>query len=344
MSRRVSAIVVNHRSAAECGECVRSLRSAFEREGIEGEVVLVDCGSGPDETARLSELRADVFLPLPENRGYSGGVNAGLARASGERLLLCNADVALLPGALPALLAAIEAPSVGAAAPLAVWDEAGRLRLPAGDPPRFLSGLAPRLSDRRFAALARRTLSLWESGGPARHLVGAVLAARRDVFDRVGRFDERFPFEYEETEWEDRVRRAGYALQFVPGARVRHRWAVSASRNPDTARRRDASRRLYRERRWGPLGRRLLEWADARPAPVPAVRPLASPAVAARRGAWLALSTNPSCFPFAGTPLSEDFRLPEDVERRLPPASWYLRVFRETDGRPLETFRWDKAA
>jgi hypothetical protein len=61
----------------------------------------------------------------------------------------------------------------------------------------------------RFAPFARRTLALWERGGEARRLVGAVLAARREVFDRVGGFDEKYPFEYEETDWEIRVRRAG---------------------------------------------------------------------------------------------------------------------------------------
>jgi GT2 family glycosyltransferase len=94
----VSAIIVNHRSAAESADCVASLRRAFAGEGVGGEIVLVDCGSGPEEVARLSAIAADVFLPLPENRGYSGGINAGLARARGARLVLSNADVVFEPG------------------------------------------------------------------------------------------------------------------------------------------------------------------------------------------------------------------------------------------------------
>jgi GT2 family glycosyltransferase len=277
-------------------------------------------------------------------------LNAGLARARATRILLVNADVVVLPGALSALLDAVDPPSVGAAAPLAFWDADSRLRLPAGDPPRFLVEFArgfrgpDAASERRFASLARETLRLWQAGGTTRHLVGALLATRRDVLDRVGRLDERFPFEYEETEWEDRVRRAGLELRFTPRARVRHRWGVSSSRNSETPGRREASRRLYRELRWGRAGRRLLEWADARPAVLPASRPVAVPEVAARAGAWLAFSPNPSCFPFAGTPLSADFRLPEEIERTLPRGAWYLRVFRESDGQPLETLRWEAAA
>ena len=342
-----SAIVVNHRSAAEAAECVRSLREAFARESVAGEIVLVDCDSGPQEVRALEALPADVRVFLPENRGYSGGVNAGLARARAPRLCLANADVVFLPGAVTALIAALEDPAVGAAAPLCLWDSEGRLKLPAELPRGFWSTLAERhtgcfaaLDERRFAAFARRTLALWEAGGDAKHLVGAVLATRRDVVDKVGAFDERFLFEYEETEWEDRVRAAGLRLRFVAEARVRHLFARSASRNPDTERRRSASRRLYETQRYGRMGRALLEWS-AGGASGNRAAAVEEPVLDARSEAWAAVSTNPSLIPFAGRPLAEEFRLPEDVLASLRPGPVYLRAFGR-DGRTLETRVWEK--
>ncbi len=56
----------------------------------------------------------------------------------------------------------------------------------------------------------------------------------------------------------------------------------------------------------------------------------------------MAVSTNPSLVPFAGAPLSADFRLPPDVLGSLPSGPVYLRAFRELDGRPLETVVWEK--
>ena len=339
MTPRVSVVVVSHRSAGEAAACAESLRGAFAREGIGGEIVLVDCASGDDEVRALRRIGADAEVFLDENRGYSGGANAGLARARADRLVLSNADVVFLPGALTALLAALEDRSVGAAAPLCLWDAGERLLLP----PDSASGFFGELGKRHFAPFARRALALWRRGGDSAHLPGAVLAARRDVFDRVGRFDERFLFEYEETEWEDRVREAGLRLRFVPEARVRHLYARSSGRNPDTERRRAVSRRLYRERRWGRVGRALLERAAARPPRAPEATAIAEPAIPARAGAWLAVSTNPSLVPFAGTTLDRDFRLPADVLDSLPPGPVWLRVFRESNGRPLETFVWQKA-
>ena len=344
----VSAIVVNHRSAAEARDCVMSLRDAFGRERVSGEIVLVDCDSGPEEVRVLETLPADARIFLSENRGYSGGVNAGLARARSARLLIANADVVFLPGAVESLLGEIEDVRVGAAAPLCLWDVTGRLKLPADSAMGFWGELAESYGGRfaaldewRFAGFARRTLCLWERGGVAVHLVGAVLATRRDVMERVGAFDERFLFEYEETEWEDRVRAAGLQLRFTPDARVRHLFARSAARNPDAERRRAVSRRLYRETRYGRIGRAILErQKPARPSPrFPAIE---EPAIPARAGAWLAVSTNPSVIPFAGASLSEDFRLPQEVLATLRPGPLYLRVF-QGDGRPLQTRVWEKA-
>jgi GT2 family glycosyltransferase len=336
MTPSASAIVVNHRSAPEAAACVATLREAFAREKMEGEIVLVDCGSGEEEVRALSGLSADTNVFLPDNRGYSGGVNAGLARARSARLLIANADVVFHSGAVSALLAHIEDPRIGAAAPLCLWDADGRLRLPAESPTRFRA----QLGRERFAPFARRQIALWEKGGDAEHLSGAVLAARRDVFDRVGRFDERFLFEWEETEWEERVRLAGFLLRFVPEARVRHLYARSAGRNPETERRRAVSRRLYRERRWGRLGRSILERA---PQPYrDGFARSAEPGLPARAGAWAAVSTNASLVPFAGAPLDTPLRLPEEVLASLPPGPVYLRTFSAADGEPLETAVWEK--
>jgi hypothetical protein len=168
-----------------------------------------------------------------------------------------------------------------------------------------------------------------------------VLAARRDVFDRVGRFDERFPFEYEETEWEQRVTAAGMRLVVAPRASVRHLWARSSSRNPEAGARRAASERTYRQRRYGRWGRALLDRIRA-PAGPPMPR-LQRPQAEASPGHFLAISPNPSRVPFAAAELDRDFELPREIAEELPPGNWRFTRFREADGRPIETRVWEKA-
>ncbi|PYQ36100.1 MAG: hypothetical protein DMF55_05810 [Acidobacteria bacterium] len=349
MKPEISAVVVSHRTSSEAIDCVASLREALRAEAIAGEVILVDCGSGEEEARRLRDAGADRLIPLPDNRGYSGGLNAGLARARAPLLLLSNADVVFSPGSLRFLLEAAARPAVGAAGPLCTWDGSGRLRLPPGFAPGFArdflqlsAGRFPRLERRRFAAFARECLELWREGGSVRHLTGAVLAARRDVLDRVGRFDERFLLEYEETEWEDRVLAAGFELRYEPRARVRHLYARSSLGSTDSAGRRRASRDLYVRRRYGRFGARLLDAAGRLARPV-IVERMDEPRAARREGAWIAISPNPSLLPFVGAPLDEDFQLPPETLASLPTGAFF-RTFRACDGEPLSTFRWEKAA
>ena len=352
MTPDLTAIVVNFRSAQQAARCAATLREGFSQDGIRGEIVLVDCGSGPEEQRKLEPVSADVRVLLPENRGYSGGLNAGLARARGRCLLLSNADVEYRAGALSALLETAFEKRTGAAAPRLEWDSAGRLLLPPGFDPGFWTEIALRggrgseESDaRRFAAFARDAVRLWTHGGAARHLSGAVLAARREVFDRAGRFDERFPFEYEETEWEGRVRRCGFELRLVPVARVRHLWGSSAVPDPETSRRREVSRRVFREDRYGTVGRKILERAERRPAKraLPALARLAEPELPARPGAWLAISPHASGFPFAGTHLSTPFRVEDELRMAMPRGTWFWTVFSPDNGRPIERYVREEA-
>jgi len=329
----VAAIVVSHRSAREAARAIASLRLGFAETGVSGEVLLVDCGSGPDELPRLREAGSDRLLAI-DNRGYSGGVNAGVAAARARMFLFCNADVELEPGALGPLLEAAGRPDVGAASPVQHADAEGRILLPSGFGAGFARDLAQAVggrwgADRRFARHAARQWRLWHEGGETGDLTGSLLAVRRQVVDRVGRLDERFPFEYEETEWEERVRRARLSLRVVSQSRARHAAGTSAARNPETVIRRRASRREYRARRYGRIGSAFLAWAERGSSP-PGATP--APAVFEARGRdfAVAVSPNPSLLPFAAAGLEREVSAESLVSAAGGPL--YARVFRVRDG------------
>lgn len=340
--RDVAAIVVNHRSAAEAARAIASLRRGFRETGVSGEVLLVDCGSGPEEVPRLREAGSDRLIAI-DNRGYSGGVNAGIAAAQARVLLFCNADVELEPGALGPLLAAAGRPEVGAASPVQHADPEGRILLPSGFGAGFARDLAQAAggrwgADSRFARHAARQWRLWHEGGETDDLTGSLLAVRRQVVDRVGRFDERFPFEFEETEWEDRVRSARLTLRVVSEARARHAAGTSAARNPETASRRRASRRVYRRRRYGRIGSAFLAWAERR-STRPAVPAAPSFFEARGREYAVAVSPNPSLLPFAAAVLESGIAAGSLASAAGAPL--YARVFRVRDGMPERVFRID---
>jgi GT2 family glycosyltransferase len=334
----LSAIVVNHRSVRLCEAAVASLRARFAEEAISGEILVVDCASGAEEQRALSSVGADQLITLPDNRGYSGGLNAGLASARSRRLLLCNADVEFLPGCLGPLLAAVQDGRVGAAAPVQFGDRERRVFLPTGLGSSFLldwrqarSGRPGAFERRRFARRARGQWALWQNGGATRYLAGSILMTRADVLEEAGKFDESFPFEYEETEWEDRLRAAGFALRVVARSRALHHHGSSSAVSPGAEGRAAASRAAYRRRRYGRAGGAILDWAESHSSRAAFAR-YGHEEIPARPGYALAASTNPSVLPFAGVSLESPVKLSALFAAAAP--RLYLRTFRTSDGEP----------
>ena len=59
--------------------------------------------------------------------------------------------------------------------------------------------------------------------------MGAAMLVRRDAFDRVGGFDERYFLYWEDADLCRRLRGAGWSTRFVPGARVHQPGGASAT-------------------------------------------------------------------------------------------------------------------
>ena len=232
----LTTIVVAHDSGAGLRACLASVQREVDREGLAGEVVLVDNASRdgvPQELA--SELDRIRLVTNPRNRGFGAAVNQGYQLAEGRRILLLNPDAELCEGALAHLMAALdEAPVAGLAAPALVLPDGTRQRSP-----RRFYDLA--------AVLARRTRFGRSAAGrraAGRHLMtdapveagdvdwvtGAAMLLDRDAIGAAGPFDGRYFLYFEDVDLCRRLRAQGRAVRFEPAARVRHRFGRGSRR------------------------------------------------------------------------------------------------------------------
>jgi GT2 family glycosyltransferase len=155
-------------------------------------------------------------LRLPENRGFAGGMNAGLERllADGcDRILLLNSDAVLESNALRLLADALDDPALAAVGPLVLRARDGRVESRG-------ASLDLRWGRVRLEGHGEEP---GEGGGhvPVDALSGAAIMLSRAAVERVGLLDEEYFFSFEEMDWCVRARRAGYALAVVPRARAR---------------------------------------------------------------------------------------------------------------------------
>lgn len=269
----VSLVVVAHRSSGVLPAAVGSFRAEAEGLGIAGEVVVVDHSEDPAEAARLAGCRPDLLLARP-NRGYAAGINAGVAAARGEVLLLGNPDVVLRPGALGGLLAALGSG----------WDVAGPqfelagFRFPPADPQgpgeelrRWRASRSPRAWRRFFRGELARWRRVWDGERPVAvpALSGALLAVPAAAAARIGPWDEGFFLYFEETDWLRRARAAGFQLAVATAARAEHAWghAADPAAHGGTFTR---SRTRYLAKHFGPLGRAAARLTSRKGSPLPA--------------------------------------------------------------------------
>lgn len=114
---RASIIIVLYNGAFFIRQCLQSI---LETLPSAVEVLVVDNAStdaGPAMVA--AEFPQVKLLPLSSNRGYAGGINAGLKSAAGQYIVALNMDIRVTPGWLDALLEVLEErPDVGAVTPL----------------------------------------------------------------------------------------------------------------------------------------------------------------------------------------------------------------------------------
>jgi GT2 family glycosyltransferase len=223
-----AAVIVHYRSPELTNACLRALPAASGT--VDLETIVIDNGSGDLSADEIVPQDAETRLvSLPENRGFAAGVNAGFAQSTAPIVVLLNPDTLPEPGSIALLVEHLRAgPAAGVAAPLLVNSDgtiqrSAHRRFP-GLLTTFLTFCAP--CSYLVAWLPRHPHELTEAeslrGGPVEHVTGAALAVRRAAYADAGPFDEAFFLYLEETEWQRRVRRAGWRIDLVPTARVMH--------------------------------------------------------------------------------------------------------------------------
>jgi GT2 family glycosyltransferase len=223
----LSVIIVAWNSAPWIEPCLSSLM--VDLQGIAGEVIVVDNAS-MDTTVDLIHRRFPQvrLLQNPHNAGFGRACNQALAISRGEFVLFLNPDTHIQPGMVQTLLHFLRAhPEAGAVGPTLLNPD-GSLQLSGNSFPSLTNlWVEAFFLDRCFPAhplFGGHKLSHVDRTvvREVDWVMGACLLAPQAVLEKIGGFDERFFLFFEDTDLCWRMRQAGYAVFFLPTARLVH--------------------------------------------------------------------------------------------------------------------------
>jgi N-acetylglucosaminyl-diphospho-decaprenol L-rhamnosyltransferase len=226
-----AAVIVTWNSAQVLLECLEAVAKVTVTP------IVVDNASS-DRTLEIARSFPGArVIANAENRGFAAAVNQGIASTDAEFILVLNPDVRLLTS----VDALVEASGRHGLA-------AGKLVDTDGQPQRGfgLRGLPTPASlifeafginrlwpnnpvNRRYRCLDRDL----EQAGPVEQPAGAFLMTRRDVWERLGGFDESFhPIWFEDVDYCRRALNAGYLIEYVPSVLGYHAGGHSIAQVP----------------------------------------------------------------------------------------------------------------
>ncbi|MCI0481134.1 MAG: glycosyltransferase family 2 protein [Candidatus Dadabacteria bacterium] len=364
---KVALILVHYHTPDLLRKAVEAIRSDMLSSGIEGEIIIVDNGSGDRDKGLIGSLPARLLDPAV-NLGYAGGINLGAGATNADIMIFMNPDVQVMPGSLGALVSVLckGAPAAGPKFFL--------------DPERIIL-LPPLMELKRRNELIWRTSALgedwarwvrsmwrvharrhWEAGDAfeSYSLSGALLAVRRDTWNRVGPFDEAYKLYYEEADWLRRLEKNGLKSYYVPDAQAVHAYNRSAVKEPRAKKWFEESGRIFRKRYYGivfdtfisymiPLMRRLalhcglgangcsFPWCG-----VPTLE-FSSMGMIRSLPLWVEISNNDLGIPAAAVRINDggtrSWRFPRDIWMNMEPGTYNFRIV-DGEGKEVESLRF----
>lgn len=193
------------------------------------EIIVVDNASAQPLSTRiaLNQYPHVRLIRSEVNLGFTGGNNLGIQEAKGDYFFIVNNDTELSPTLIDELLKPFrENEQIGVTCPKIRFFAMPHLVQYAGyNPINLYTGQTVPIGynqaddgqfDRPHATYFAH---------------GCAMMVSRKVVERVGRFAERFFLYYEELDWSQRIRDAGFLIYYQPTVTILHKESASVGQN-----------------------------------------------------------------------------------------------------------------
>ncbi|MEL6975842.1 MAG: glycosyltransferase family 2 protein [Bacteroidota bacterium] len=224
MKPLVSIITVNYNESLVTMEFLESIRKLTYPNV---EVIVVDNDSPNDDPDAIKTAFPEIqLIKSHENLGFAGGNNLGVKHSKGELLLFVNNDTIVPEHFLEPLVETLQNDSkIGMVSPKIKFHWDPTLIQYAGYTPMNKwtirnSSIGYHQKDDGTFDVPKETQSIH----------GAAMMVPRRVVEAVGMMTEIYFLYYEEHDWAEMIKRAGYKIFYQPKSYILHKESVSTGK------------------------------------------------------------------------------------------------------------------
>jgi len=192
------------------------------------EIIVIDNGSRVNHIPVWETSYPEVhFIRSEKNLGFAGGNNLGIKEASGGYLFLVNNDTEFTSGLIESLVSILDSKQIiGAVSPKILYYDKPEIIQYAG----FSKMNMHTGRNRCIGAMEKDQGQYDHTTGPTGFVHGAAMMIRKETIIKAGTMPEQFFLYYEEMDWCERIRKAGFEIWIEPKAKIYHKESMSVGK------------------------------------------------------------------------------------------------------------------
>jgi GT2 family glycosyltransferase len=225
-SLELSLIVLTWNSEAYIKRCLDSIVSALSDSLISYEVLIVDNGSTDITQYILREFekqfpdRVSLYF-LTHNSGTTVSRNLAIRKAKGEFVCILDSDVEVIQGTINHLMTSLKKnPLIALTVPKLVYPNGRHQKTTDAFPTIFRKIF--RYFFLRVIEAKEEKSGVLDTSFEVDYAISAFWVLKRDIFTKIGLFDENIFYSPEDVDFCLRIWQAGYRVVYIPSVTSIH--------------------------------------------------------------------------------------------------------------------------
>lgn len=216
--KKIAVVIVNYKLKDEVLKCVQSVK---DNDYKDLQIILVDNNS--NDGLEKEKGKDILFIQTGKNLGYAGGNNIGIKKAleaGCDFIFILNPDTTIDKKAIDVLVKKAKSTQGDILGPKIYFNSSKKIWFAGGKFDK-LNVLGSHIG------VDEVDRGQYENEVEVDFVTGAAMFVKREVFEKIGYFDEKYFLYYEDSDFCFRAKKAGFKIIYIPTAIIYHQNAKS---------------------------------------------------------------------------------------------------------------------